>query len=140
MANQHLDATPLTYGVGTGTILKLDDPVSFWGGIDHNGMINDVHHPQHGTYVTGRVLTMTSGRGSSSGAYCLMELLRLDLAPAAIVLCEPDGIISLGALAAAEIYDSWLPIIEITLDQFELVTDGAEASVISQKSGASIDF
>jgi predicted aconitase with swiveling domain len=69
-----------------------------------------------------------------------MELLRLDLAPAAIVLCEPDGIISLGALAAAEIYDSWLPIIEITLDQFESVTDGAEASVISQESGASIDF
>ena len=140
MANQHIEAIPLTYGTGTGTILKLDDPVSFWGGIDHNGMINDVHHPQHGTYVTGRVLTMTSGRGSSSGAYCLMELLRLDLAPAAIVLCEPDGIISLGALAAAEIYDSWLPIVEITLEQFELVADGAEASVISEESGASIDF
>mgnify|MGYP006284624093 CR=1 FL=1 len=78
MTNQ-ITAIPLTYGTGAGNVLKLDDPVSFWGGIDHNGMINDVHHPQHGTYVTGRVLAMTSGRGSSSGAYCLMELLRLDL-------------------------------------------------------------
>ena len=136
----HIGAIPLTYGSGAGNVLKLDDPVSFWGGIDHNGMINDVHHPQHGTYVTGRVLAMTSGRGSSSGAYCLMELLRLDLAPAAIVLCEPDGIISLGALAAAEIYDKWLPIVEITLEDFESLQDDIPATVESATSGASIGF
>lgn len=135
-----ITAIPLTYGTGAGNVLKLDDPVSFWGGIDHNGMINDVHHPQHGTYVTGRVLAMTSGRGSSSGAYCLMELLRLDLAPAAIILCEPDGIISLGALAAAEIYDTWLPIIEISLADFEALQDNIPATVESATSGASIRF
>ncbi len=135
-----IQATALTYGHGTGQVLKLDDPVSFWGGIDHNGMINDVHHPQHGVYVTERVLAMTSGRGSSSGAYCLMELLRLDLAPAGIVLCEPDGIISLGALAAAEIYDKWLPIIEISLSDFEILQDGVTAKVDSAVTGASITY
>lgn len=131
-------ATPLTYGQGAGQILKLDEPVSFWGGIDHLGMISDVHHPQHGEFVTGRILAMTSGRGSSSGAYCLMELMRLDLAPAAIVLCEPDGIISLGVLAAQETYGSTLPIIEISLADFDALVDGCGAAVISEADNAQL--
>ncbi len=139
MAELHIAGVPLTYGSGTGSILKLDDPVSFWGGVDADGVIADVHHPQHGTGVSGRILAMTSGRGSSSGAYCLMELIRRDLAPAAIVLCEPDGIICLGALAAAEIYDSRLPIIEIPLEAFSIIQDGWEAEVVSELSGASFD-
>ena len=133
MANpaRRINATPLTYGVGSGQILKLAEPVSFWGGVDADGNINDVHHPQHGISVSGRILAMTSGRGSSSGAYCLMELIRRDLAPAGIILCEPDGIICLGALAAAEIYDVRLPIVEISLAEFPDVTDGLRAAINS---------
>ena len=133
-----ISATPLTYGRGAGQILKLDEPVSFWGGIDHLGTISDVHHPQHGEFVTGRILAMTSGRGSSSGAYCLMELMRLDLAPAAIVLCEPDGIISLGVLAAQETYNRTLPIIEISLADFDELVDGAGGAVMSQPNDAKL--
>ena len=91
----------VTSGEAQAPILKLDEPISFWGGIGDNGEIIDVHHPQHGAVVTGRILVMRSGRGSSSGTYVLAELLRLGLAPAAIILTEPDGIIATGALVGA---------------------------------------
>ena len=67
----------VTSGEAQAPILKLDEPISFWGGIGDNGEIIDVHHPQHGAVVTGRILVMRSGRGSSSGTYVLAELLRL---------------------------------------------------------------
>ena len=46
----------------------------------------DTHHPQRGASVTGRILVMPSGRGSSSSSYVLAEAIRAGTAPAAIVL------------------------------------------------------
>jgi len=97
-AHAPIIGTRITSGTAEAAVLKLDDPVSFWGGIGPEGTIIDVHHPQHGATVTGRVLVMRTGRGSSSGTYVLAELIRLGLAPAGIILTEPDGIIATGAL------------------------------------------
>ena len=38
----------VTSGGASGAVLKLDEPVSFWGGIGPEGDIIDVHHPQPG--------------------------------------------------------------------------------------------
>ena len=57
----------LAAGEARGLALVLDEPLSFWGGVDpESGRVIDVHHPQLGVEVTGRVLVMPSGRGSSS--------------------------------------------------------------------------
>ena len=57
----------LVEGHAKGPALVLDEPLSFWGGLDPaTGRIVDVHHPQRDTVVTGRVLVMPGGRGSSS--------------------------------------------------------------------------
>ncbi|MFM8772613.1 MAG: aconitase X swivel domain-containing protein [Actinomycetota bacterium] len=119
----------VTSGSATGPVLKLTEPVSFWGGIGPDGRIIDVHHPQHGAEVTGRILVMRSGRGSSSGTYVLAELLRLGLAPAGIVLTEPDGIIATGALVAAELYDVQMPIVTVSESDYALIEDGIEVSM-----------
>ena len=43
--------------------LVLEEPLSFWGGIDPaTGALIDTHHPQQGASVTGRILVMPSGR------------------------------------------------------------------------------
>jgi len=128
----------VTSGEAQAPILKLDEPISFWGGIGDNGEIIDVHHPQHGAVVTGRILVMRSGRGSSSGTYVLAELLRLGLAPAAIILTEPDGIIATGALVGAELYDVHMPIATVSEADYELIEDGVEISIVMRGDEAVI--
>ena len=119
----------VTSGEATGPILKLDEPVSFWGGIGPKGDIIDVHHPQHGAVVTGRILVMRTGKGSSSGAYVLAELLREGLAPAGLILTEPDGIVATGALVAAELYDARMPIVVVSSEDYDSIENGIAASI-----------
>ena len=95
-----------------GVVLHLDEPLSFWGGLDAaTGEVIDRHHPQSGQSVAGRVLVMHSGRGSSSGSSVLLEAVRCGTAPAAIVMVEPDAIVALGAIVASELYDFTLPVV-----------------------------
>ena len=106
------EARTLVAGSGHGEALVLDEPLSFWGGIDPaTGDVIDVRHPQRGRSVAGRVLVMRSGRGSSSSSSVLAETVRAGTAPAAIVLLEPDPILALGAIVARELYDRTIPIV-----------------------------
>lgn len=111
-------------GLAHGPVLKLDIPVSFWGGVDHHGTIIDVHHPQHGLSLTGKVLVMEAGRGSSSSSSVLAELIRTNLGPVAIVLAEADVIIALGAIVGSELYDKQIPIIKLDISALETLTNG----------------
>ena len=77
-------------GRGERTGARLDEPLSFWGGLDpETGTIVEVSHPQRGRSVAGRILVMPSGRGSSSSATVLAEAIRRGTGPAGIVLGEP---------------------------------------------------
>lgn len=98
-------------GHGVGPLLVLDEPLSFWGGIDpDNGDIIDVNHPGAGLNVTGTLLAMPHGRGSSSSASVLAECIRLGTAPAGLILRDIDEILVVGALVANELYGSNFPI------------------------------
>lgn len=111
-ADRTLGGRTLVEGEAQGEVLVLDEPLSFWGGLDpEDGRIIDAHHPQHGAVVTGRVLVMPSGRGSSSASSVIAEALRLGTGPAAIVLAETDPIIVVGVLVAATLYDTRCPTI-----------------------------
>ncbi len=106
------DARTLIPGTAQGEVLVLDEPLSFWGGVDPaTGEVVDVRHPQRGANVAGRVLVMPSGRGSSSSSSVLAETVRAGTAPAAIVLAEPDPILALGAIVARELYGRTIPIV-----------------------------
>lgn len=86
-----------------GTALVLTKPISFWGGVDpKTGLIGDPRHPQAGQKMAGRVLFLPGTIGSSSASAVLLELVRAGLAPAAIVLHEPDAILLLGLIVAME--------------------------------------
>ena len=103
-------------GTATGEPIRLTAPLSFWGGTDDHGRIVDAHHPQCGAVLTGRILMMESGRGSSSASSVLAEQIRARTAPAAIILGRPDPIIPLGALVAAELYGLHLPVVVAPYD------------------------
>lgn len=130
--DKQISGVPLTYGQGSGEVLVLDEPISFWGGIDHLGEIVEASHPQFGQHVAGKVLVMVSSRGSSSGSFCLMELMRTKLAPAAMVITEPDGVICTGILVGQETFGLELPVIEVKLSDLAEFKTGQKATVSSQ--------
>lgn len=106
------EAIALCAGEAEGDLLWLDEPLSFWGGTDlATGVITDVHHPQCGTSLAGRVVVMSASRGSSSSSSVLAEQIRSGVGPAAMLLATRDAIVTLGALAAAEVYDVRMPIL-----------------------------
>jgi len=126
------EARTLVAGDAQGSALVLDEPLSFWGGVDPaTGDIVDVHHPQRDANVAGRVLVMPSGRGSSSSSSVLAEAIRAGTAPVAIVLLEPDPILALGAIVARELYGRTIPVVVVAPDAAfrtgELVTVRADA-------------
>jgi uncharacterized protein len=89
----------LVRGTAAGEALVLEEPLSFWGGVDpRSGSIIEARHPQHGVSVGGRVLVMPAGRGSSSSSSVLAEAIRRRTGPLAILLAEPDEIVVIGVL------------------------------------------
>jgi uncharacterized protein len=89
----------------SGPLLRLAEPVSFWGGVDEEtGRIIDVHHPQLQVSLVGTALLMGAARGSSSSSSTLLECVRLGTAPALLLLTERDTILAVGVAAAWEIY------------------------------------
>jgi predicted aconitase with swiveling domain len=89
----------------SGPLLRLTEPVSFWGGVDEKtGRIIDQHHPQFGVCMAGTALLMGAARGSSSSSSTLLECVRLGTAPAMLLLTERDTILPVGVAAAWEIY------------------------------------
>ena len=104
----------LLAGEAAGSALVLEAPLSLWGGMDpRTGRISDHHHPQLGATITGKILVMPSGRGSSSSSSVLAEAIRLGTAPLAILLAEPDEILVLGALVAEYLYERTCPILAL---------------------------
>lgn len=127
-------------GTARGEVLLLTEPVSFWGGVDHHGVIIDVHHAQHKAKMTNKILVMPSGRGSSSATAVLAELIRTGDGPSAIVMLQCDTILVIGALVSAEIYDISLPIVELEKAEYEQLKEGMQVSIdaSSQNSKATI--
>lgn len=120
----------LAPGLAEGTALRLDEPLSFWGGVDPaTGEIIDARHPQRGVSVAGRVLVMPSVRGSSSSSSVLAETVRAGCAPAAILLGEPDLILAVGAAVAEELYGVRIPILHLATADLASITDGTMVTV-----------
>ncbi len=130
-----LEARTLVAGEARAEAVVLDEPLSFWGGLDPaTGRVIDVHHPQHQADVRGRILVMPSGRGSSSSSSVLAEAIRAGTAPAGIVLRESDPIVALGAIVAHELYGLAIPVVVSpvpirTGDRLEIRATSAEAIV-----------
>jgi hypothetical protein len=97
--------------------LVLSEPVSFWGGIDvATGNIIDRSHPDLGKSVSGRILVMQGGRGSSSSSSVLAEMIHRRTGPAGIVLGRPDPILTVGSIVAQTLYSLPCPIVVCAID------------------------
>ncbi|MEZ4519769.1 MAG: DUF126 domain-containing protein [Chloroflexota bacterium] len=115
----------LVKGEAAGSALVLDEPLSLWGGLDpETGTIIDQRHPQRGVNVTGKMLVLPVGKGSSSASSILLESVRLGTAPAAILLAEPDAILALGSAVARELYGNSPPVVVLEHKTYQSIVDG----------------
>lgn len=120
----------LVNGKANGEVLKLDEPLSFWGGVDpQTGEITDLRHPQGGMSVKEKILMMPFGRGSSSGSSVIAEGIRSGSGPAGIIMMEADEIIALGAIAADEIYGKAMPLIVVEKTEYETYSTGDQIAI-----------
>jgi predicted aconitase with swiveling domain len=120
----------LVAGQGNGRALVLTEPLSLWGGLNpETGEIIDQRHPQAGQIVSGRVLFLPSGRGSSSASSILLEAVKQGKAPAAIITSETDGILALGAAVAREMYDRSPPVLVLADEAYAQIQTGQQVEV-----------
>ena len=115
----------LVAGQGVGHLLVSREPLSFWGGYDAaTGTIIDRRHPLLGQNARGKVLAVPESRGSSTSTAVLLEAMRRETAPAAIVTNGPDTFIALAAIVGDELYGKALPVIALDESDFDgLITD-----------------
>jgi predicted aconitase with swiveling domain len=126
-------AKVLVAGEAVGKALVLPQPLSLWGGLNpETGEIIDRRHPCSGQVVTGRVLVLPVGRGSSSASSILLEAVRLQTAPAAIITAETDGIIALGAAVAREMYDRSPPVLVLHPTDYAQLQDGETIQITKE--------
>jgi predicted aconitase with swiveling domain len=112
-------------GAGRGPLLRLIEPISFWGGVDPaSGTLTDPRHPRHGVSIAGTVLALAATRGSSSSSAIMLELLRTGKAPAALLLGEPDAILALGIIVGREMGYPAIPVLALAAAEQALLPDG----------------
>ena len=117
-------------GSATGAIIATTEALSFWGGVDPaTGLIIDVHHPLHGTCITGAILMMPSSRGSCTGSGVLLDLALTGRGPAAFVFCEDEDVLTLGALIAAEMFGHNLPVLQLSAEPFRVLSAAKSARI-----------
>lgn len=101
-------AETLIDGSATGAVLRLDAPISFWGGVDpQTSEICLAGHPQEGQRIAGAILVIERLIGSSSSSAVMLELLYRKIGPAALILGGRDAILPIGSLVARQM--GWSP-------------------------------
>ena len=121
-----------------GDVLTCQEGLSFWGGVDPDtGVIIDVHHPNHGASLAGKIVLMPTSRGSCSGSGVLLQLARNGIAPAALVFREDEDILTLGALIAARLFDKPLAVLRLSPTIYDGLSHAETASIENQSLGFS---
>ncbi len=125
-----IEGRPLVAGEAAGEVLATDEPLSFWGGYDPGtGEFIDRRHPLSGQMGVGKVLVIPSTRGSSTTSAVLLEAIRAETAPAAILTAGADTFLALASIVADEMYRRPLPIIALSESDFATIRTGDSVRV-----------
>ena len=101
MESKIIKCRKISKGYAEGEVILTKDPLSFLGGVNpDNGVVIDSKHELYGRNMTGKVLVIPSGKGSTVGSYVLFQMAKNKTAPRAIVAIEAEPIIATGAIMA----------------------------------------
>lgn len=125
----HGEVSPrvLFAGQASGPLLRLAEPLSFWGGVDPaSGRIINTRHPQHGLCIAGTILALPGTLGSSSSSAVMLELISTGHAPAGMILAKVDAILIIGCIVGDALGYQSPPVVELSA---ELWPSGGEVSI-----------
>ena len=104
-------ASVLFDGTAAGTALRLDEPISFWGGVcPATAKIIQPEHPQYNERINNRILVIPEVIGSSSSSAVMLELLYNDIAPAGVIIGLRDAILPIGVMASEQMGWPTIPV------------------------------
>jgi predicted aconitase with swiveling domain len=120
-----IQGIPVVAGIASGEVLISSEPLSFWGGYDHqSGEITDRRHPLSGQVACGRILGVPFSRGSSTTTAVLLEAVRAGTAPAAMLTTGADAFFALASIVAKEMYGRPIPVIAISPEDYARIKTG----------------
>jgi phosphomecalonate degydratase small subunit len=101
MANTIIKCRKISRGQVQGKVIISKDPLSFLGGVDpKTGNIIDSEHDLYNKNVSGKILVIPSGKGSTVGSYVIFQMAKKNTAPLAIIVREAEPIIATGSIMA----------------------------------------
>jgi predicted aconitase/predicted aconitase with swiveling domain len=117
-------------GVAQGPVIASAEALSFWGGVDPaTARVIDARHPLRGVALAGSVLALPTSRGSCSGSGVLLDMAMSGRAPAALVFREAEDVLTLGALAAAEMFGRSLPVLRLSAEAWRALAQAKSVRV-----------
>ncbi len=101
MQKQIIKCRKISKGHAKGEVIVTKDSLSFLGGVDpKTGIIIDSHHELYGKKISGKILVIPSGKGSTVGSYVIFQMAKNKTAPSAIISLKAEPIIATGAIMA----------------------------------------
>jgi predicted aconitase with swiveling domain len=120
-----LTATVVIAGRAEGAALVSPEPLSFWGDVDPGtGRVVNPRHPLRGERLAGRVLVVPTGRGSCTTSNILLELIRTEQAPAAIVTRVVEPVLAVGPLVGEALYGRTIPMVTMDTETYARIEPG----------------
>lgn len=123
-----LNGRTIAMGKASGTVLKLNEPLSFLGGVD--GATGELKVGNGGN-VSGRILVFPRGKGSTVGSFVMYDLMVHDKAPAAVINSSAETIVATGAVISS------IPMVDSV--DVDLIHDGDSVSVDADRGTVEIE-
>jgi len=102
MTSNLIKCRKISRGHARGTVIVSHEPLSFLGGVDpQTGNITDREHELYQQNISGKILVIPSGKGSTVGSYVIFQMVKNKTAPLAIIAIEAEPIIATGAIMAS---------------------------------------
>ncbi|MGB9977887.1 DUF126 domain-containing protein [Methanobacterium sp.] len=101
MQKQVIKCRKISRGHAKGEVIVTKDSLSFLGGVDpKTGIIIDSQHELYGKKISGKILVIPSGKGSTVGSYVIFQMAKNKTSPSAIISLKAEPIIATGAIMA----------------------------------------
>lgn len=102
MTSHLINCRKISRGRATGSVIISQEPLSFLGGVDpQTGNITDREHDLYQQNISGKILVIPSGKGSTVGSYVIFQMAKNNTAPLAIIALDAEPIIATGAIMAS---------------------------------------
>lgn len=123
------------------SLLFSNDSFCFWGGADpQTGLIRDNRHSCYQENMAGKVFAFPFGKGSSGAGLVILEQIRLDCAPAAIINLRSDPVILTGPLIAKHFYGKEIPVVNLSEEDYKKLEGAKEVELFKGKDTIDIYY